>query len=153
MWGWILQGGLHNLEVTNLISHYKYQFSCTTLWFFFLHGIRETIYTVKRLAIFPSLAGMSLTFVLQCRERWLLLAVETEVNGDSGSTDERDPSLVGSLGLSCPYKRFLSYLGSSRPGSNILPHRTLFQFICPPLPSKLDRQPCWVTCLLVCVSA
>jgi hypothetical protein len=48
------------------------------------------------------------------REGWPLLSVETEVNGDSKSTNERGPSLVGSLGFSCRYKRFLSCLGSSR---------------------------------------
>ncbi len=58
VWGRILLGIVDNLVVTNLISQYKYQFSCTTLWFFFLHGIRETI----KAAIFPSLAGMSLSF-------------------------------------------------------------------------------------------
>jgi hypothetical protein len=40
-----------------------------------------------------------------------LSAVETETNGDSKSTNERGPSLVGSLGSSCRYKRFLSCLG------------------------------------------
>jgi hypothetical protein len=32
------------------------------------------------------------------REGWPLLTVETEENGDSKSTNERGPSLVGSLG-------------------------------------------------------
>ncbi len=32
---------------------------------------------------------------------WPLLTVETEMNGDSKSTNERGPSLIGSLGLSC----------------------------------------------------
>ncbi len=43
------------------------------------------------------------------REGWPLLAVETEVNRDSKSTNERDLSLVGSFCLSwrCQYKRFL----------------------------------------------
>ncbi len=36
------------------------------------------------------------------------LTVETETNGDSWSTYKRGPSLVGSLGLLCRYKRFLS---------------------------------------------
>jgi hypothetical protein len=40
------------------------------------------------------------------REGWPLLSVETEVNGDSKSTNERGPSLVGLLGFSCRYKRF-----------------------------------------------
>ncbi len=33
--------------------------------------------------------------------------METEVNGDSKSTNERDPSFVGSLDSSCRYDRFL----------------------------------------------
>ncbi len=39
------------------------------------------------------------------------VTAETEAIGDSRSTYERGPSLVGSLGSSCRYKRFLSYLG------------------------------------------
>ncbi len=51
---------------------------------------------------------------------WPLLTVETEVNGDSKSTNERGPSLVGSMGLSCRYNRFLfCIVCSSRPEQNI----------------------------------
>ncbi len=59
--------------------------------------------------------------------------------------------MVGSLGLSCRYKRFLFCLGcSSWPSTKyFFPHHTLFQ---PPSLSQLGRQPCWVACLLVCVS-
>jgi hypothetical protein len=39
-----------------------------------------------------------------------LLTVETEVNGDSKSTNERGPSLVDPLSLSCQYKIFCSAL-------------------------------------------
>jgi hypothetical protein len=46
-----------------------------------------------------------------------LLAVETEVNGDSKNTNEKSLSLVGSLRLSCQYKRFLFCLGCSIVGS------------------------------------
>jgi hypothetical protein len=54
-----------------------------------------------------------------CAERlergWPLLTVGTG-NGDSKSTNGRGPSLVGSLGFSCRYKRFLFCLGcSNRP--------------------------------------
>ncbi len=49
---------------------------------------------------------------------WPLLGVETEVNRDSKCTNERGPSLVGSLGLLCRYKRFLFCLGCfSRPST------------------------------------
>jgi hypothetical protein len=34
-----------------------------------------------------------------------VLSVEREVNGDSRSVNERGPSLVGSLGLSCSYNK------------------------------------------------
>jgi hypothetical protein len=56
-----------------------------------------------------------------CRENidgWPLLTDRTEANGDSKSTKERGPSLVGLLGSLCRYKRFLCSLGcSSRPGT------------------------------------
>ncbi len=38
---------------------------------------------------------------------------EIEANGDLWSTNEGCPSLVGSLGSSCRYRRFLSCLGCS----------------------------------------
>ena len=38
--------------------------------------------------------------------------VDTEVNGDSKSTNERDPSLVSSLDLSNLYERFCSALAA-----------------------------------------
>jgi hypothetical protein len=43
----------------------------------------------------------------QTTEWWLLLTVETALNGDSKSTNERSPSFVGFSDLSCRYKRFL----------------------------------------------
>ncbi len=63
------------------------------------------------------------------REGWSLLTVETEVNGDSKSTIERGPSLVGSLGSSCRYKRLfiLPWLLWSAQKKYFFPYRTLFQ--------------------------
>jgi hypothetical protein len=59
------------------------------------------------------------------------MIIETEVNGDSTSTNERGPP----LGLSCRYKRFLPCLCCSRlPSTNIFflyYLYTLFQFIYP----------------------
>ncbi len=52
-----------------------------------------------------------LTATVATREGWPLLIVETEANGDLWSTNERGPSLVGSLGSLCRYKIFLSYPG------------------------------------------
>jgi hypothetical protein len=46
----------------------------------------------------------------ETREGWPLQTDQTEVNGDSKSTNETGPYLVGSLGLSCQYKRFCSAL-------------------------------------------
>ncbi len=48
----------------------------------------------------------------ETREGCPLVTVETELNRDSKSTNERGPSLVGSLGLSCHYKRFLYALAA-----------------------------------------
>ncbi len=39
--------------------------------------------------------------IRKTREGWPRLTVDTVANGDSKSTNERVPSLVGSLGLSC----------------------------------------------------
>jgi hypothetical protein len=62
--------------------------------------------------------------------------------------------LVGSLGLSCRYKRFLFCFGCpSRLITNFL-FSSAYTFSLPLFtsPNKLCRQPCWVACLLVCVS-
>jgi hypothetical protein len=77
------------------------------------------------------------------REGWPLLSVETEVNGESKSTNERGPSWVGSLGFSCRYKRLLSCLGCSRRPSTryFFPHRRLFQVICPQKAIKIESRP------------
>jgi hypothetical protein len=48
------------------------------------------------------------------REGCTLLTVETKVNGDKKSTNERRPSLVGSSDLSRRYNRFLFCLGCYR---------------------------------------
>jgi hypothetical protein len=67
----------------------------------------------------------------ETREGWDLLTVETEVNGDSKSTNERSPSLVGSMGLSCRYKPFLFCLGcSGQPSTKYFFPGTLFQLLC-----------------------
>ena len=58
----------------------------------------------------------------ETREGWSLLTIETEVNGDSMSTNDRGPSLVGALGLSCRYKRFLFCLGCSRKIFRLMSH-------------------------------
>jgi hypothetical protein len=84
-------------------------------------------------------------------EGWLLLNVENEASGDSWSTNERGPSLIGSLGSSCWYNRFLSCFGcSSQPSTKCnFPHRTLFHFISPLRPATwpVARQSCWVASL------
>ncbi len=78
----------------------------------------------------------------EAREGWPMLTVEIDANGDSWSTCERSPSLVGSLGSSCQYNRFLSCFGfSSQPTAHF--------FAYSPSPSNLGRQSCWVACLCV----
>ncbi len=58
-----------------------------------------------------------------------MVNVETGANGDSRSTYERGPSLVGSFGLSWWFQRFLSCLGCSRrPSTKLFSRRTLFHF-------------------------
>jgi hypothetical protein len=68
--------------------------------------------------------GLPERLYLYSRDGWPLLTVETEVNGDSKSSNDRCPSLVSlisSLGLSCKYERFLFCLGCpSRPCTKYL---------------------------------
>ncbi len=67
------------------------------------------------------------------------MTIETEVNENSKSTNEMIlPWLVGSLVLSCRYKRFLFNLGSSSRHSSkyFFPHHTLFPFLCPHRPAS-----------------
>jgi hypothetical protein len=61
------------------------------------------------------------------------------VNGDSKSTNKRGPSLVGSLGSSCRYKRLLSCLLPAlvSPVQNIFPPCTLFQSLFSNRPATL----------------
>jgi hypothetical protein len=71
-----------------------------------------------------------------------LLTVETDANGDSWSINERGPSLTGSFGSSCRYKRFfyLALTALVSPVQNIFfPYRTLCHFICPHRPATWAR--------------
>jgi hypothetical protein len=78
-----------------------------------------------------------------------LLSVETDVNGDSKSTNERGSAMGGLLGMSCWYKNFCSALAALiGPAQNIFPHRKTHV----PVALKLGRQPCWVACHLLCWS-
>jgi hypothetical protein len=82
------------------------------------------------------------------------LLTVTDENLDSKRTNERVPPLVGSLGLSCRYKRFLSCLCCfSRTGTKYC-FASPYTISMPLFPShrQAGRQPCWVVCLLVCVS-
>jgi hypothetical protein len=93
-----------------------------------------TYLPVSKLSRFSPLAGEISLKIRETGEGRTPLTVETEVNGDSKSTNERCLSLVGSLGLSCRYKRFLSCLGcsNSRPRTKyFFPHRTLLQSFVP----------------------
>ncbi len=90
----------------------------------------------------------------ETKEGWPLLTVETEVNGDSKSTNQRGSSLVVSLGLSCQYKRFLHCLGcSSQPNTNIffLAVQKSVHFMCPHRPGKLGSGQAVVLGRLACL--
>jgi hypothetical protein len=67
---------------------------------------------------------------------WVVLLLK--LNAESKSINERGPSLVVSLCLSCQYKRFLIRLGCSSPPSTkyFYPHRTLFPFLRPHRPAS-----------------
>jgi hypothetical protein len=80
------------------------------------------------------------------RGAWPLQTVETEVNEVSKRTNERGPFLGWFVVLVVSLQEIfvLPHGCSGRPHTISI---TLY-----PSPSKLDRQPCWVSCLLVCVS-
>jgi hypothetical protein len=107
-----------------------------------------------RVPIVWSLLVYSCVQLRETREGWPLLTFETEVNGGSKSTNERGPSLIGSLGVSCWYQRFLFCLGCSSQPSTKYFFSSLYTISIhfSPLPSKLGMQSCWVACLLACVS-
>jgi hypothetical protein len=85
----------------------------------------------------------------ETREGWPLLTVETEVNGDSKSTTWL-VCWAGSAGA----RYFCSALAALFGLVQNFFFLTVPYISIPfsPTPSKLDRQPCWVACLLVCVS-
>jgi hypothetical protein len=90
----------------------------------------------------------------ETREGWPLLTVETEVNGNSKRQMKRGSFLVGSLSLSCRYKRFfvLPWLLYSAQYKIFFSSSYIISIPLSPSASKLGRQPCWVACLLVRVS-
>jgi hypothetical protein len=77
--------------------------------------------------------------IRETREGWPLLTVETEVNWDSKSTNERGPSLIGSLGLSYRYKRLYPGLAAlvSQVQNNFFLTVHNFNLCAPPSPSNL----------------
>jgi hypothetical protein len=72
------------------------------------------------------------------KEEWPLLTIEAEVNGDSRSTYERGPSLIGSWAFSAGTGDFCPALAALvGPGSkHFFPHNTQFQFFCPHCPAS-----------------
>jgi hypothetical protein len=77
-------------------------------------------------------------------ESWPLLAIKNEANGGSGSTNERGPSLVGLLGSSSQYTRFLPCpCCSSRPAVHY------FNSVVP-IAQQVGTQSCRVAFLIVC---
>ncbi len=74
-------------------------------------------------------------------------------NGESKRTYERDPSLVGCSACRAG-TRDLSLALPALVGQlqNIFSSPCTISTYLSPSPSKLGRQPCWVACLLLCVS-
>jgi hypothetical protein len=92
--------------------------------------------------VFPTAnTTITATFPWETREWRPLLTLETEMNGDSKVTNDRGPSLEGSLGTSFRYKRLLCCLGCSGQASTkyFFPVHILFQFMYPHCPSTGSR--------------
>ncbi len=148
---------LSNLHLFQILFIINTKFFSISEWYATLQQIRifgKSLLTVCRGSMFRIWIGFGFVsgfyWVLwvriqevnsrKTREGWPLLTVETEVNGNSVSTNERGPSLVGSLGLSCRYNRFLSFLGcSSRPVQNIFSSPYTFSIPLSSSPIKLGR--------------
>jgi hypothetical protein len=82
-----------------------------------------------------------------------LLTVKTEANGASKSTNKSEPFLVCCWACAAEQEIFvLPWLLLS--AQYKLLFSSLFTISIPlsPIASKLARQPCWVACLLACVS-
>ncbi len=63
------------------------------------HSRAETLDPATGQCVYRSWAWLGKT-IQRARERWVVPDFETEVNGDSRSTFDRRPSLIGSLGSS-----------------------------------------------------
>ncbi len=125
------------------------------LWHLFLlwFGICSWLSLVPRLPglilhLFPGLIYLFLARFgtsRETREGWLLLTVKTEVNGGSKSIHERDPFLVGTLGPSFWYKRFLfRHTALAGPVQNIFSSPYTITIPLSLSPINLGNQPCWV---------
>jgi hypothetical protein len=86
----------------------------------------------------------------ETREGWPLLTIETEANGDS----KRAVSWLDRWVCRAGTRDFLFCLGCScRPSTKyFFSSSYIISIPLSPSASKLGRQPCWVACLLVCVS-
>jgi hypothetical protein len=118
---------------------------------FHAHG---SFYSATGLS-FQYLLDQDVLDILRTNQRdqrgWPVLTVESEMNDDSKSTNERGPWLVGTLGSSYRYKRLFPALAALvSPVLNIFPRRTVHCFIlCVSIPSNsnLGRQSCRDACL------
>ncbi len=92
-------------------------------------------------------------YTWQSREGWPLLTVETGVNGDSKSTNEKVLPWLVCWACRAGTRDFCSaWAALVGPVQNIF-FLTVHYFNCwSPSPSKLGRQPCWVAWNLECVS-
>ncbi len=92
--------------------------------------------------------------IRETREGWPLLTVETGANAwGLLKTNEGGPSLVGSLGSSCQYKRFLALSALDSTEQNIFFLTVYFFNFCvpdSPSPSNLGRQSYRAACLWMC---
>ncbi len=149
------RGRYHRLG-SHCISIYKEYYSIYCTWKQFREKVSHIFYPFfEEEGVPPSIQKNKESYsqkqkwyrvlIRELREGCPLLTVETEENGDSKSTNDRGPSLVGSLGLSCPYRRFLCYLGCSKVGPEqnncfLTGHYSISIQLCPSL-SKLHSQP------------
>jgi hypothetical protein len=134
-----------------MLQTFKFHFMLIELWF---NYIVYKMLSKSPQTWFQSIKSPNLLWSVITRETrkgWPLQTVETDANGDSECTYDRGPALVGSLGSSCRYKRFLSWAALIGQLENIIPHTYSISFYLSPFPSNLGRLSCRLAWFLICV--
>jgi hypothetical protein len=107
----------------------------------YMHILSTTVYVPSSELGLPHLLSLKRVCPPQPKGGGILASKSTNERG------ERRPSLVGSLGPPCRYKRLLSCLGCSGQPSTKFSSPYNISIYVSLSPSNLGRQSCWAACL------